>query len=272
MAVAADFHIHSNFSGDSDTPMESMILEGIRLGLQTMCFTEHLDLDYPYEEIDFSLDLSTYYQTLLSMRQKYCNKIEILFGVELGIQPHLSSTLQDIVAAYPFDFVIGSTHLIDHLDPYYPQYFQNYSDQEGFRRYFEEVLENLKTFSDFDSLGHLDYIVRYSPNKTKHYCWKDYQDLMDQILLFLIQSDISLEVNTAGLKYELGQTNPAPDILKRYRELGGTNITIGSDAHCPQHLAYQFSVLSDLLRQCGFSYYTIYRNRTPYQIPLISMT
>ena len=200
--------------------MESMILEGIRLGLKTMCFTEHLDLDYPYDEIDFSLDVPAYRQKLLDLRQKYRGKIEVLFGIELGLQPHLAPALRRVTDAHDFDFVIGSTHLVDRMDPYYPEYFRRCGDREGFRRYFEEVLKNLEAFSDFDALGHLDYIVRYSPGKTEHYRWQDYQDLIDPILLFLIRSGISLEVNTAGLKYGLGQTNPAPAILKRYRELG----------------------------------------------------
>lgn len=270
MPIFADLHIHSDFSGDSDASMESMIQEGIRLGLKTMCFTEHLDPDYPYEEIDFSLDIPRYQERLSALRDQYRSRMELLFGIELGLQPHLSSALREVVDAYPFDFVIGSTHLVDHMDPYYPEYFENCSDTEGFRRYFEEVLRNIKSFSHVDTLGHLDYIVRYSPNKNQNYCWKDYQDLIDEILLFLIHSDISLEVNTAGLKYGLGHPNPTPEILKRYRELGGESITIGSDAHCPAHLAYQFCVLPNLLTECGFSHYTIYRNRKPYQESLFS--
>lgn len=271
MSILTDFHIHSDFSGDSDTPMESMILEGIRLGLKTMCFTEHLDLDYPYGEVDFSLDIPRYHTKLLSLRDVYRGRIELLFGIELGIQPHLNDQLCEVVSSFPFDFVIGSTHLVDRLDPYYPEYFRDRSDREGFRRYFENVLQNITSFSQFDTLGHLDYIVRYSPNLNQYYDWKDYMDLIDPILRFLIHSRISLEVNTAGLKYGLGHPNPAPEILKRYRDLGGELITIGSDAHCPAHLAHQFSVLPELLRECGFQYYTIYRNRQPYQESLLSM-
>ena len=271
MSILADFHIHSSFSGDSHTPMESMIQEGIRLGLKTMCFTEHLDLDFPYKDVDFSLDIPTYRSTLLSLRERYQDTVELLFGIELGLQPHLSQPLQEILEAYPFDFVIGSTHLIHRFDPYYPEYFQQYSDSEGFRIYFEEVLKNLRSTPRCDTLGHLDYIVRYSPNKSQNYRWEDYQDIIDEILLFLINSGISLEVNTAGLKYGLKQPNPTLAILDRYRKLGGQSITIGSDAHVPAHLAYQFSELKQMLTECGFSHYTIYRNRQPFSVSLSSM-
>ena len=104
----------------------------------------------------------------------------------------------------------------------------------------------------------------------QNYQWTDYRDLIDPILSFLIQSDLALEVNTAGLKYGLGQPNPAPEILKRYYQLGGRKITIGSDAHCPAHLAYDFSTLPVLLNACGFHQYTVYRNRQPYQENFVS--
>ena len=270
MTIQTDFHIHSDFSADSHSSMESMIQEGIRLGLKTMCFTEHLDLDFPYEDISFDLDIPGYRQTFETLREKYQSQIELLFGIELGLQPHLSAQLQEVLTYAPFDFVIGSTHLVNRTDPYYPEYFKDRSDHEAFRQYFEEVLKNIKSFPHFDTLGHLDYIVRYSPNKSKNYQWTDYRDLIDPILSFLIQSDLALEVNTAGLKYGLGQPNPAPEILKRYYQLGGTKITIGSDAHCPAHLAYDFSTLPVLLNACGFHQYTVYRNRQPYQENFVS--
>ena len=264
------FYYRHDFSGDSHSSMESMIKEGIRLGLKTMCFTEHLDLDFPYEDIDFSLDIPKYHQTFETMREAYHSQIELLFGIELGLQPHLSEQLLEVLDKVPFDFVIGSTHLVNRTDPYYPEYFKNRSDYEAFRQYFEEVLKNIQSFPHFDTLGHLDYIVRYSPNKDENYNWTDYLDLIDPILLFLIKENISLEVNTAGLKYGLTQPNPTSGILKRYRQLGGKNITIGSDAHCPAHLAYGFSALPKILNECGFHHYNLYRNRQPYQENFIS--
>ena len=95
MAIKADFHLHSSFSGDSTAPMEDMILKGIDSGLSTMCFTEHLDMDYVYsrpeDEGMFELNTDSYLCELAKLREKYAGKIRLLFGVELGIQPHLTS-------------------------------------------------------------------------------------------------------------------------------------------------------------------------------------
>ena len=95
---------------------------------------------------------------------------------------------------------------------------------------------------------------------------------MKQLLIVttndLIRHEKCLEVNTAGLKYGLGHPNPEESVLRRYRELGGTLITIGSDAHRPEHIAYDFEKAEDILRSLGFQSYTIFRQRKPVQISL----
>ena len=87
-------------------------------------------------------------------------------------------------------------------------------------------------------------------------------------LKVLISKNIGLELNTAGLKYGLSFAHPQVEVLKRYRELGGEIITVGSDGHKPEHLAYDFHKVPDILEEAGFSYYTIFKNRKPEFIKL----
>ena len=77
-----DTHLHTSFSSDSDTTMEQMILRGIELGMETLCFTEHFDPDYPDnpEGLDFLLDFDAYYETFLTLKEKYRSQIELLHG------------------------------------------------------------------------------------------------------------------------------------------------------------------------------------------------
>lgn len=268
--IYTDFHLHTSFSGDSDTPMEDMILKGIRLGLKTMCFTDHMDPDYPPgpEGIDFSLDTAAYAARLAELKEKYKTQIEILFGVEFGLQAHLISFFDSYQAAWPFDFIIGSSHLMNGVDPYYPENLGEKSDRELYRAYFESILYNLQHFDGFQVYGHLDYIVRYGKYRTRYYRFSDYSDLFDEILRLAVSKGIGIELNTSGLKYGLGFAHPHPDILNRYRELGGEILTIGSDAHQPDHIAYDFPVVNDLLKSCGFSFYTVFRNRQPVFLPI----
>ena len=97
-----------------------------------------------------------------------------------------------------------------------------------------------------------------------------YQDILDEILRLLIENGKALEINTAGLKAGLSWPNPHMEILKRYRSLGGELITIGSDAHRPEHMAFAFDRLPEILSEAGFSYYTLYREQKPYFISLES--
>ncbi len=233
-----------------------------------------------------------------------------MIGVEFGLQPHLGERARDYVQQYPFDYVIGSTHMLHGLDPYIRENFQNHTDKQLYREMFEETLINIQNVKDFDSMGHLDYIVRYGLEREKAYSYKENADVIDEILKCLIQNgkglelntaglkyglpfahpypeilkryrekenaDVideilkcliqngkGLELNTAGLKYGLPFAHPYPEILKRYRELGGEIITVGSDGHKPEHLAYDFHKVKDILLTCGFKYYTEFRKRKP---------
>ena len=273
--ITADLHTHTSFSTDCDTPMEDLINEAIRRNLKVLCFTEHMDKDYPvYPDRDpnlypeFWLDTDAYLLGFNKLREKYENKIRLLFGVEVGLQPHLAEWLAGYVNQYPFDFVIGSEHNPGNVDPYYPAYFEGRSEEEAYSQYFEETLVNLKLFSDFDALGHMDYVVRYGPNKNRNYSYRKYSDLIDPILRFIIDKGIALEINGKGYLSGLGAPNPCKEIILRYKEMGGELITIGSDAHTTKDLCYGFTQIEELLLECGFKYHVVYIQREAAAYPL----
>jgi histidinol-phosphatase (PHP family) len=118
--------------------------------------------------------------------------------------------------------------------------------------------------TEYDSLGHIDYIVRYGNDKEQTYSYSKNADYIDEILKHLIANGKGLEVNAAGWKSGLSFAHPHQDVLKRYKELGGEIITIGSDAHKPEHVAYDFHKIKDYLEFCGFKYYTEFRQRKPH--------
>lgn len=267
MAITADYHLHSYFSGDSETPMEEMIKKGISLGLTSMCFTEHMDMDYVYikpeEQGIFELNTDSYLYELATLKSKYEGQIKILFGVELGVQPHLRRELALYAKSFPFDFIIASSHLCNGKDPYYPYFYEGRSDEEAYREYFTSILGNLKAFNNFDVYGHLDYVVRYGKTKDAEYSYEKYQDILDQILETLLEKEKGIEINTGAISYQLKDLNPCTGIIRRYRELGGEIITIGSDAHDPDNIARGFDRAASLLTECGFKYYATFENRMP---------
>lgn len=266
--IICDFHNHTDFSADCDASSESMLEKAIELGLSTLCITDHMDLDFPYPELDFTFSIPEYFKKHDELREQYADKITLLTGIELGLQPGIAKDLADILKNWNFDFVIGSSHLVDRIDPYFPEYWTDKTESQGIRRYFETILENVAEFDDIDVYGHIDYIVRYGPTKAENYSYPKYKEILDEILKTLIAKNIGLELNTAGLKYRLGFAHPHMDILKRYKELGGEIITIGSDGHKPEHLAYDFHKVPEILKECGFKYYTIFKKRKPEFIKL----
>lgn len=266
MAIKTDFHIHSSNSTDSTEPMENMILRGIELGLKEICFTEHHDIDFPEDpnypgEVAFDLNVDSYLYELLGLRQKYESQINILFGVEIGVQPHLRRELAVFAKSHEFDFIIASTHLVNHKDPYYPTYFEGRDEEAAYREYFEEVRKSLDMFSNFDVWGHLDYVVRYGQSKDENYSYDKYKDVIDPILEKIIDMEKGIELNTGAIHHKLKELNPCKDILKRYRQLGGEIITVGSDAHNTARLAEGFDIAEQYLLDCGFKYYSTFEKR-----------
>lgn len=255
--------------------MENQIRSAISKGIKTLCFTEHMDYDYPSKpekEVDgrpeFFLDTEAYRTRFLELKEKYAGKIELLFGVEVGLQPHIVDWNNNYVNRYDFEYVIGSAHTIDHLDPYYPSFYEGRSEREAYTRYFVQALENLELFDNIDTFGHFDYVVRYGPNKNKEYSYKEYSDLIDPILKILVEKGIALEINTKGYKAGLGEPNPGHDIIMRYKEFGGELVTVGSDAHVAADVGSYFSEAEELLLDCGFKYHAVFKERKPILYPL----
>lgn len=265
--IIADYHVHSDFSSDSVAPMEHMIERAIELGLKKLCFTDHMDYDYPkVSELRFVFDPDAYLNKLKELKDRYKNRLQILTGVELGLQPHLGDKLNHIINNYNFDFVIGSSHVVNCLDPYFPAYWEERTVFQGINDYFQSIIDNCRAFQGFQVYGHLDYIIRYVPGQKEQkidYSYLDYADILDEALKTIISYGKGIEINTAGLKYGLGYAHPKPELLRRYKELGGELITVGSDGHKPEHLAYDFHVVPDLLKSCGFKYYATFEQGEP---------
>ena len=129
-------------------------------------------------------------------------------------------------------------------------------------------MENIRTFDSFDVYGHLDYVVRYGPHKDAQYSFEKYRDILEDILKLLIEKGKGIEINTGGLKYGLKELHPCTGLLKRYKELGGEIVTVGSDAHKPENIGFGFARAEEVLKACGFRYYTLFQQRRPAFLPL----
>lgn len=264
--IQADMHMHTWFSTDSEACPRDMADEAVRKGLKTICFTDHFDKDDLEWGEEGIFDVDAYFVEMQKLQEEYAGKLNIRIGIELGFRTYLKDYYEELTKKYPFDFVIGSVHNVPYkkdaegnilyTDPAAEKLFTDRTDKEAYRLMMETTLENVRTSDCFQTLGHLDYVVRYGKSREKEYSYTDYADIIDEILKLLIEKEKGLEVNSAGLKYGLPFAHPHPDVLKRYRELGGEIITIGADAHKPEHIAYDFAKAEEILKSCGFKYYT----------------
>ena len=256
-----DFHVHSDFSDDSTSPMESMVAEAEKKSLTGICFTDHLDIDYPSTEIAFNFKYEKYFKEFHRLKEIYQKKVEIYSGIEVGVQPHILSDLDEFMADKSFDYVIASIHAINKKELYGQHFLDNLTDQQAIDKYFEEMLFCIEHYSNFDVFGHLDVIRRYINGTDQSFSFEKSKDSITHILKKLIHGGKGIEINTSGIRYNLTTFHPLPDILKLYKELGGEIIAVGSDAHKPADLAYGLPAAFEFLREIGFSYYTVFKNR-----------
>ncbi|ASN07176.1 histidinol-phosphatase HisJ family protein [Virgibacillus necropolis] len=254
-----DYHVHSNFSADCSTPMERSIERAIELGLHEICFTEHIDYEYPDPTIDFDLDLPSYAKKIKQLQQKYQNLITIKKGVELGVQPYLLDRYDQLMKQESFDFVICSMHTADKKDLHSGDFFKGKSQVEAYETYYQELLYCVKNYHAYSILGHIDLVKRYQAEPANH----DFTDIISAIFKEIISTGKGIELNTSGVRYGLTNGMPSTDILKLYFDMGGEIITLGSDSHSEQTISFQFKESLELLKQIGFRYIATFDNQSP---------
>lgn len=246
-----DYHLHSHFSGDCQEEMEATIKQAIQVGGKHLCFTDHLDYDYPTIDVNFvDFDAEGFTKKLHEMQDKY-PEIILHKGIELGLQPHLSKQCSDFVEKFKPDFVLCSFHVADRKDLYNGDFYQDKTPEEAWLSYFEDVKATLKTFKSYNVVGHLDIPKRYD-EATKSVPLERYSHALDEVLKLIIQDGKGIEVNMSGLRTQQAETLPNRTILERYYALGGSVITIGSDAHFKEDIYSHFKEVLEMLEDIGF--------------------
>lgn len=253
----ADYHLHCEYSDDSNEPMENQIQEAITLGLDEMCFTDHVDYgikrdwDDPEgiiirhaiehgKEVDLVLanvNYPKYFEALNMYQQKYASSISIKKGLEFGIQSITVDAYEKLYASYQddLDFVLFSMHQVNNLE-FWTQDFQKGKTQKEYNdEYYKEIYQTMQMFHHYSCLAHLDLLARYDENGI--YPFENEKDIIAEILKYAIRDGKGIEINTSSWKYGLKDTQPSRAILKLYKDLGGKIITVGSDAHETKYLA-----------------------------------
>ena len=269
----ADYHVHTEFSDDSVYPMEDVIKDAVKMGMDEICITDHVDygvkedwdsgavIEYRDRDPLANVDYPRYMTQIRKMQVLYGDKIKIRIGMEFGMQMHTVPRYEELFHRYPFDFIILSVHQVDDKE-FWTQDFQRGRTQDEYNeRYYEELLNLVETYKDYSVLGHMDLIARY--DEAGVWPFHRLKPYAEKILKTVIKDGKGIELNTSFHRYGLDDTMPSKEILKLYRELGGTVVTIGSDSHKPEHLGAYIEEGKEILRELGYKEFCTYEQMKP---------
>ena len=254
-----DYHMHSRVSFDGHASGLDMALAAKAAGLKEICFTDHIDYD-PLEQMGvMAFDTDVY-------NNEY-NDLEvpgllIRRGMEFGMTVDNREQFKLDLARRPFDFVLGSIHFVDDLDVYFPPYWEGKTVFQAERRYLETTLDCVKLHDDFDVLAHLTYI-----GKARHHIdprsvpYGEHREIVDEILKTLVAKGKGLEVNTSGME-RCGGFLPTEDFVRRFKELGGEIVTVGTDSHNTNRVGQHSFEVCDMLKDI-FGYVCTFAERKP---------
>ncbi len=273
-----DNHNHSTFSPDSVSSVEAAIRRAMELGLAGLAITDHYDIDAPSRDQEFSFDPAEQQAEIDRVVMELGgdmlrNGFQVMKGIEVGLQPGIMDKIKSFTSSYNFDTVIASIHFVDGTDPYMGTYYGDKEPFQAFSHVLEVMYQTAVAYRDFDILGHYDYVARYSPYGpgSRDITMAKFGDWIEPILKFLAQEGKTFEINTKTYKNHKGYV-PTLDtaILRRFRELGGEALSLGSDSHNTDRIGDEFEKYAHIAKQCGFRYLVYFKERKPqyYRIDL----
>ena len=262
-----DSHVHSDNSHDGEHSITFLCENAVQKNLMGLCITDHYELDLNTEQADLCLR-NSFIETGKA-RQAFDYRLLVMNGIEMGQATQNLDKAEEVLRKYRFDFVLGSLHAIRGMDDFAYVDFSGLNAEVILERYFDELLE-LCQWGGFDSLAHMTYPLRYIVGKYHQPLEMGrYSEVIGEILSTLAQKHLGLEINTAGLRREIGQTSPTLEYVKLFRELGGEILTFGSDAHCAQDLGAGLETAIDMAKEAGFSYFAFYKKHEPRMLRLL---
>lgn len=254
-----DFHLHTHISFDGRDTAVNMAQAAVQAGIKEICFTDHMDYDplNPGQKLHFDIeDYNKEYDGL------EVPGLIIRRGFEFGMLPDNAEQFHHDVRRREWDFVIGSVHFVDGLDVYFPEYWEGKTPDQAILRSFEETLQCVRNHDDFDVLGHLTYLGKCHANPEKTpILYQDYRELTDEIFKALIARGKGIECNTSGLD-RCSMLLPDAEYLRRFKELGGQIVTVGSDAHHANRVGQYCREVTELVKEI-FGYVCTFAGRKP---------
>lgn len=254
-----DFHMHSRVSFDGHDTGEAMAKAARAAGLKEICFTDHLDYDPLGKMGCMAFDQAVYNAEYDHLEVP---GLKIRRGMEFGMTADNPEQFEIDLQRRPFDFVLGSIHFVDNLDVYFPEYWSDKTVFQAERRFLEATLACVQIHDRFDVLAHLTYIGKTTAHHNPRTVpLAEHRELIDEILRIVAAKGKGLELNTSGMD-RCGGFLPTADYFRRFKELGGEIVTIGSDAHTTDRVGQYSREACEIFKDI-FGYVCTFENRQP---------
>lgn len=264
-----DLHTHTDNSQDGNHSATYMAETAAQKGLAYLAFTDHCEVDYYYSDGFDKRALQSYFE-VSKAKSAFEGKLPILRGIELA-QPHYIPELAEkIINMHKYDIVIGSIHnLRNQEDFYYWKNFDSIDIEATMNEYFDEIIAMLE-WGNVDVCAHITYPFRYIFNACGYVeDINKYSKKVDEILRLCAEKDIALEINMGGLKYPINRPSPDIETVKRYKELGGRFISVGSDSHYAERIGNGIDRAFEMAREAGFKCVACFDERKIFEYPIV---
>lgn len=265
-----DAHVHTRWSHDSEVEIDDHARRAVELRLAELAITDHVD----FSPTAPGFGSSTFAERERAVRdaaERWAEHgLAIRFGAEITWDSAWADDIREHLSTNAYDFVIGSVHIY-RGSPYSADNVAGWvagrSLPDVVAPYFAEVVAAARS-GLFDVIGHLDFVKRFLVPHVTPADLAGAPELYEPLLDALIDSGTGLEVNTSGLRSPAEETFPSPAIVARFRQKGGRAITIGSDAHLVDSLAWALQDGYDAAREAGFAAMTFRRGGDRVAVPL----
>lgn len=248
-----DAHLHTDLSPDSDVPLDLYAAQAVRLGIRELAVTDHVDFNPSAPAFRYA-DFAARERQVRTAAERWAGRLAIRFGVEITYERAYEPVIREHLERHAYDYVIGSVHTMKY-SPYTAarvgQFVAGKRFPEIVAPYFDEVAACVQS-ELFDTIGHLDYVKKYLAGHAPPASFAAHPEVYEEVLRLLVETGMTLEVNTSGLRQAPRETYPAGWVVGRFRELGGQRVTVGSDAHRADWFAFGLEEAYRLAAEAGF--------------------
>jgi histidinol-phosphatase (PHP family) len=267
--ITTDYHTHNSRCGHAQGQIEEYVKAALAKGFTEIGISDHAPIYWmggndPIPTIAMAKDeLNGYVNEVLALKAKYAGQIEVRLGLESDYVEDMEPFYAEVLARYPFDYVIGSVHFCLGHNIYDPRHWQDVSDPMTVYVEYYRLVEKSARSGLFNIIAHPTGVTAYAPRPIP----VAIEPLQDALLLVMRESGVTLEVNTSGYRKAGSEPFPTVRMITQAHELG-IPLTFSSDAHAPDQVGYGRDKVEAIFAELCLTEIASFANRQRIMLPL----